>query len=206
MPNIKLLGDLATSPYTCKVRIVLGEKNIPFDYVPESLVGGEANPAIPYNPLGKVPVIVMDDGNAIFDSRVIIGYLELLAPSPALLPPGGMERVAVRRWEALGDGLCDAGRACKQEGKRPNKNPDVRHKQTRKFERGLEMASKELGDNQWCHGNAYSLADIAIGTAIAWIGFFYPQNDPRKRHPNLRALHQRLMQRPVFASATTPFV
>jgi glutathione S-transferase len=156
-----------------------------------------------------VPVIVVDGTEEIFDSRVIVEYLEWLAPSPALIPPEGMERMDVKRWEALGDGICDAGGIWMKERRRKeNKSQEVIDRQSRKFERGIEMASKKLGDNQWCHGNAYSLADIAIGSAYAWMAMRYPDgaNDWNKRYPNLVALHERLMQRPAFASTTPPVV
>ncbi len=206
MPHIQLLGGLS-SPFTRKIRILIAEMNIPFDYLPEN-PAGEINQIIPHNPLGKVPVIIVDGTQEIYDSRVIIEYLEWLSPSPALIPPGGMERIAVKRWEALADGICDAGVVCQLEHRRPpeKKHQVAIHRQTRKFERGVEMASKQLGDNQWCHGNAFSLADIAIGTAMEWIGLRYPDNDPRKRYANLKALHERLMQRPAFASTAPPLI
>ena len=204
MPHLTLLGDSATSPFNCKVRIVLDEKKLPYDYMPHSLAGGEANRVIKLNPLSKIPVLVVDDQEAIFDSRVIIEYLEYLSPSPALLLTG-MERVRVRRWEALADGICEAGRTCKFEYKRSHIDQEIIRRHSGKYVRGLEWVSTLLGDQQWCHGNAFSLADIAIGTAIAWIGFHYPDNDPRKRHGNLDALYQRLMKRPAFALATEAF-
>lgn len=204
MPRLTLLGDRDTSPYCCKVRIILGEKNLPYEYVSHALAQGGDNPVLRHNPLGLVPVLVIDDQDAVFDSRVIVEFLECLATSPVLLP-SGLERAAVRRWEALGDGICDAGRTCKHENKRADTRIEVVRKQTVRYERGLERASQLLGRNTWCHGNAYSLADIAIGTALAWIGAYAPDNDPRDRYPNLKALYERLMQRPAFETATLPF-
>jgi glutathione S-transferase len=198
MPKIELLGGMA-SPFTRKVRIVFAEKGVPFDMKPGP-TAGEDNPVIPHNPLGKIPVILVD-GKAIYDSSVIVEYLDTLTPSPMLLPPVGIERVAVKRWESLGDGICDAGVGCMGEKRRTeNKSQEYIDRQMHKFERGIATAAKELGSNTWCHGNAFSLADIAIGTAIAYIEFRFPDNGWRRQYPNLHALHERLMQRPAFAS------
>ena len=202
MPRIQLLGGMA-SPFTRKVRIVFGEKNVPFDMAPGPTAGDD-NPVIPHNPLGKIPVIIVDGKQAIYDSSVIVEYLDTLTPTPALLPPVGLDRVAVKRWESLGDGICDAGVGCMGEKRRTaNQSQEYIDRQTHKFERGIAAAAKELGGNTWCHGNAFSLADIAIGTAVAYIEFRFPENDWRERYPNLHALHERLMQRPAFA-LTTP--
>lgn len=198
MPVITLLGGYS-SPFTRKVRIVFAEKGIPFT-LQMATTAGEDNPVIPRNPLGKIPTILVDDREALYDSRVITEYLDTLTPSPALLPPPGMDRVAVKRWEALGDGICDAGVACMGEKRRTeNQSREYIERQCRKFERGIAVAARDLGSNQWCHGNAFSLADIAIGTAVGYIGFRFPEFDWRKRYPNLNDLHERLMERPAFA-------
>lgn len=199
MPKIELLGG-PSSPFTRKVRIVFAEKNIPFELVRVS-TAGEDNPIIPRNPLGKIPTIIIDGTQHLYDSSVIVEYLDTLVPSPALLPPVGMDRVAVKRWESLGDGICDAGVGCMGEKRRTaNQSQEYIERQIHKFERGIATASKELGDRQWCHGNAYSLADIAIGMAVGYIGFRFPEYDWKKLYPNLNALHERLLQRPAFAS------
>ena len=211
MPHIRLFGA-RTSPFARKIRIVLAEKNISFDYHPESTVGerGKAsNTIIHHNPLGKVPVIVVDGKLDIYDSRVIEEYLEWLVPAPALLPPEGMDRVMVKRWEAMADGICDAGGIWMKERRRKeNPNQENIDLQARKFERGIEQASRQLGGNQWCHGNAYSLADIAIGSAFAWMCMRHPQKagEWKKQYANLEALHDRLMQRSAFASTIPPVV
>lgn len=207
MPHIKLIGA-KTSPFTRKIRIILAEKNIAFEYLPES-TQGEQSPVIKHNPLGKVPVIIVDAEMEIYDSRVIEEYLEWLVPSPTLLPPEGMDRIMVKRWEALADGISDAGGIWMKERRRKELiSQDVIDRQTRKFERGIEQASKMLGSSQWCHGDAYSLADIAVGSAFGWMMMRNPARVDawKQSYPNLNAHYERLMQRPAFASTVPPTV
>ena len=103
---MKLIGSL-TSPYVRKVRIAAMEKHIDLEFVvdvpwnPDTKVGE-------YNPLGKVPVLVQDDGATVFDSRVIVEYLDTVTPVSRLIPEGNRQRIAVKRWEALADGVTDS--------------------------------------------------------------------------------------------------
>ena len=113
---MKLIASL-TSPYARKVRIVLAEKKIDCDLVEDSPWVPETT--VPdYNPLGKVPVLVLDDGTTLFDSRVIVQYLDTVSPVSRLIPETGRQRIAVKRWEALADGICDAAAAIVLERKR----------------------------------------------------------------------------------------
>src|SRR5262245_29000821 len=94
-----------TSPYARKVRIVLGEKRIAC----EELVPSAARIDLSQkNPLAKVPTLELDDGTLLFDSVVIVEYLDALVPEPRLIPEPPLARALVRRWEALADGICDA--------------------------------------------------------------------------------------------------
>ncbi len=201
MPKITLLGGNA-SPFTRKVRIVLAEKNIAYEQI-KAATAGEDNPVIPVNPLGKIPTIIIDGQNSLYDSSVIAEYLDTIAPVPLLLPPPGLDRVEVKRWESLGDGICDAGVALMGERRRTvetERSQEFIARQYNKFERGIAVAAKELGDRQWCHGNAFTLADVALVTAIDYIEFRFPELDWRKRYPNLDAYQARLTKRPAFAS------
>lgn len=199
MPQITLLGGYS-SPFTRKVRIVFAEKGIAFT-LEQATTAGEDNPVIPRNPLGKIPTIIVDGSQSIYDSRVIVEYLETIAHSPALLPVGGMDRVMVKRWEALGDGICDAGVACMGEKRRTaNQSQDYIDRQLNKVKRGIAVAAKELGDKPWCHGGTHTLADIALGTALGYIAFRFPDYDWQTAYPNLKAFHDRMMARPAFAS------
>ena len=197
---MKLLGSVP-SPYTRKVRIVLAEKKIECEF--ESVdVNPPENPVNAFNPLGKVPALVMDDGTALFDSRVIAEFLDAVSPLARLIPDENRERVAVRRWEALADGCLDAGLLIRYESLRPNKERSAAWtaKQTGKLKRGLAMIAAELGERPWCHGDRYTLADIAVGCCLGWVEFRKPAGiDWRSAYPNLDRYYDRLMERPAFA-------
>lgn len=195
---MKLIGSL-TSPYVRKTRIVLAEKKIDYDFVLES-PWVEGNAVVKYNPLGKVPVLVLDDDSTLFDSRVIVEYLDNMTPNNKLLPASGRERITVKRWEALGDGICDAAAAAFLEAKRPKKlqDPAWVERQRGKVAAGLEALSEEVGESPWCFGNSLTLADIAVGAALGYLVFRFGDIDWQAAHPNLARLYEKLMQRPSF--------
>ena len=142
---MKLLGSTA-SPYTRKVRIVLAEKKIECEFEAVD-VNPADNPVNAHNPLGKVPTLMLDDGTALFDSRVIVEFLDNVSPLSRLIPDENRERVAVRRWEALADGALDAGLLIRYESLRPKKEQSAAwtDKQLGKLQRGLDMIALELG-------------------------------------------------------------
>jgi glutathione S-transferase len=197
---MKLLGSVP-SPYTRKVRIVLAEKKIDCDFEVAD-VNPPDNPVNAVNPLGKVPTLMLDDGTALFDSRVIVEFLDAVSPLSRLIPEENRERVAVRRWEALADGALDAGLLIRYESLRPKKEQSAAwsSKQVGKLKRGVAMIAAELGDKSWCHGDRYSLADIAVGCCLGWVEFRKPGNiDWRSEYPNLDRFYSKLMERPAFA-------
>lgn len=196
---MKLIGSL-TSPFVRKVRVVLAEKKIDADLVIDSPWADDTH--VPqFNPLGKVPVLVLDDDMRLFDSRVIVEYLDHAAPNNRLLPVPNRERIAVRRWEALADGICDAAANVFLEARRPDgeRSEAWIARQRAKVTAALQSAAEELGTNAWCLGNAFTLADIAMGCALGYLAFRFPDIDWRAAHPNLAGLHDKLMRRPSFA-------
>ncbi len=197
---MKLLGAVP-SPYTRKVRIVLAEKKIDCDFEVVDVLPPE-NPVNALNPLGKVPTLMLDDGTALFDSRVIVEFLDSVSPISRLIPDDNRERVAVRRWEALADGSLDAGLLIRYESLRPKKeqSKDWSEKQIGKLRRGLAMLAAELGDKAWCHGDRYTLADIALGCCLGWVAFRKPGGvEWRGEYDNLARHYDKLMERPAFA-------
>jgi glutathione S-transferase len=103
---MKLIGSVP-SPYVRKVRVVMAEKKLEYQFVLEDVWAADTT-ITASNPLGKVPCLVMEGGEALFDSRVIVEYLDTLSPVGKLIPPSGRERTEVKTWEALADGLLDA--------------------------------------------------------------------------------------------------
>jgi glutathione S-transferase len=201
---LKLVSS-PTSPYARKVRIALAEKKIEYEVEQTSPWEGD-NPVHAYNPLGKLPVLVLDDGTCLFDSRVIVEYLDSVSPVSRLIPEPARQRIVVRRFEALGDGVCDATGLVVVEKRRPSRqqSPEWIERQQRKIAAGVEEFARELSDKQWCNGEAYSLADIATGCALGYLDLRYPELDWRGRYDNLARLAERLDKRPSFADTRPP--
>jgi len=196
---MKLIGAPA-SPYVRKTRIVMAEKKIDYEYVIEN--PWDAASKVPeYNPLGKIPTLVMEDGGAVFDSRVIVEYLDTVNPVNKLIPASGRARVEVRCWEALADGICDAAIAARLESNRPKnqQSPESIKRQLGKVDQALAAASRGLGDKPWCSGNTFTLADVATGVALGYLTFRFPQIEWRKDYPNLAKLADKLALRNSFA-------
>ncbi len=198
---MKLIGSY-TSPFVRKVRIVLAEKKMECEFEIDS--PWTADSAVPnHNPLGKIPVLLLDDGTPLFDSRVIVEYIDNVTPNNKLFPAPNRERIEVKRWEALADGLLDAAVAALLEGKRPDgeKSAGWIERQLGKVDRSLAFMADELGEKNFCMGTHFSMADIAVGTALGYLNFRFPAIDWQERHANLAKLYDKLMQRPSFAES-----
>ncbi|MEY2771495.1 MAG: putative GST-like protein YibF [Pseudomonadota bacterium] len=198
---MKLIGS-ATSPYVRKVRIVLAEKKLECEFVTEDVWSADTRMA-QTNPLGKVPALVMEGGEVIHDSRVIVEYLDALSPVGKLIPGTGRERAEVKTWEALADGVLDASVLARLEatwGGRSDaqRSPAWIERQLGKVDAALLAMARGLGDRPWLHGIHMSLADIAVGCALGYLDFRFPQVPWRERHPQLAQYQSRLMQRQSF--------
>lgn len=198
---MKLFGSPG-SPFARKVRIVLEEKHIPHEYI---IARGSApgSPVPQFNPLGKVPTLVLDDGRAVYDSPVIVEYLDTLGSGPRLIPDAPVERIEVRRWEALGDGIAEATVAINHGRREPAEKqhaPDWFERQQAKVDRGLAVMEKDLGKAEFCFGGRFTLADIAAGYALGYLDFALPEIDWRKAHPVLARLAERLAARASFST------
>ena len=201
---MRLIGAV-TSPYVRKVRVVLAEKKLDYKFLPENVWADDTQIGAA-NPLGKVPCLVMDGQDAVFDSRVIVEYLDTLSPVGKLIPPSGRQRVEVKTWEALADGLMDAAILARLERTWPGRAESERSpawidRQMKKVHDALTAMSAGLADKPWCsQGVHLSLADIAVGCALGYLDFRFPELDWRARHANLAVLlDDRLMARPSFA-------
>jgi glutathione S-transferase len=196
---MKLIGSL-TSPYVRKVRIVAAEKRIEYEWSLENPWGTETAVA-QFNPLGKVPVLILDDGSTLFDSRVICEFLDNVSPLAKLLPQGNRERIQVKRWEALADGVLDAGVAVRLENNRAanERSPGWIERQQQKVEQGLDAMENDVGAQAWCAGQSFGLADICVAACLGWLDFRFPQNDWRAGRPNLARHVAKLAERPSIA-------
>ena len=203
---MKLIGSL-TSPYVRKVRVVMAEKKLDYQHELEDVWGNDK--IVKSNPLGKVPCLVLSGGEAIFDSRVIVEYLDTRSPVSRLIPEGSRERIEVRTWEALADGLLDAAILARLEQTWPGRSAEQRcqawiDRQMHKVTASVAAISTGLADKPWCSGIYLSLADIAVGCALGYLDFRFPQVDWRGPHPNLAKLADKLATRASFIDTLPP--
>jgi len=203
---MKLIGAL-TSPYVRKVRIVMAEKKLDYQFVLEDVWTSDA--ILESNPLGKVPCLVLEGGEAVFDSRVIVEYLDSRSPVGRLIPESHRERVEVRTWEALADGLLDAAILARLEQTWPGRSAEQRSqawidRQMTKVQASLVAMTRGLGERAWCSGNHLSLGDISVGCALAYLDFRFPAIDWRTVHPRLTRLYDKLATRQSFIDTAPP--
>ena len=198
---LKLIGA-TTSPYVRKVRIVMAEKKLDYAFVQENVWAADTTISHA-NPLGKVPCLIMEAGEALFDSRVIVEYLDILSPVGRLIPASGRERAEVKTWEALADGLLDAAILARLEATWAGRTEAQRSqvwidRQLGKVHDSLKAMSTGLGDKPFCSGIHLTLSDIAVGSALGYLDFRFPEIDWRDTHPNLAKLQEKLMQKQSF--------
>jgi glutathione S-transferase len=203
---MKLIGSY-TSPYVRKVRVVFAEKKLDYSFELENPWSPDAKVGAS-NPLGKVPCLVMEDGSPMYDSRVIAEYLDTLTPVCKLLPANSRDRANVKVWEALADGVVDAAVLAYVE--RTQRPEERRHqpwvdRQIGKVHAGLAVMADNLGEQPFCMGIHYTLADVAVGCTLGWLAFRFPEIDWRGDYPNLARLFDKLSERPSFRD-TVPFV
>ena len=193
---MKLLGS-NTSPYVRKARLVLLEKSIPHEYVidspqePGSLV-------LQVNPLGRIPALILDDGFCVFDSTVIAEYVDTLSESQVLIPrDDAIARLRVKRWESLADGIMDSAIMVRIESIRPPEKQDaaILELHNTAITKALAFASQSLGAQTWCEGDAITLADLALVSALLYLDLRQAERDWRGSHKNLVTWFERISAR-----------
>ncbi|HUQ73490.1 MAG TPA: glutathione S-transferase N-terminal domain-containing protein [Burkholderiales bacterium] len=189
------------SPFARKARVALIEKGLAH----ETVVQNPWQSTIAENPLGKVPVLILDDGTVIHDSSVIVEYLETLSAPPRLIPDDARQRVVHKQIEAIADGLCDAVVLIVTERSRPpdKQSPEWIARQARKLPAALDELERLLGAGECFTEHGFGLAEIAAGCALGYLDLRYPELDWRAGRSRLAALAKRLAERPSFA-ATLP--
>jgi len=199
---MKLIGS-TTSPYVRKVRVVMAEKKLDYQFLTEDVWSTDTAIGTS-NPLGKVPCLIMEGGEAVFDSRVIVEYLDTLSPVGKLIPPSGRERAEVKTWEALADGLLDAAILARLEATWPGRSeaqrcPAWMDRQMEKIQAALKAMSHGLGEKPFCSGIHLSLSDVAVGCALSYLNFRFSHIEWRTTYPNLARLADKLALRQSFA-------
>ena len=187
------------SPYARKVRVVALEKHIDIA-LEEVVLGADDSPVAQYNPLGKIPVLILDDDVGLYDSRVIIEYLDARTPVTKLMPSEVRLRIEVIRWGALADGICDAAVAIMLERRKPETQQAEKfiEKQYAKVENGLAVLNKDISKKKWCVNETFSLADIAVGCMLGYIGLRLKDLNWQDKYLNLAKHYTILSKRPSF--------
>ena len=198
---MKLIGAI-TSPYVRKVRIVMAEKKLDYQLLHEEVWSTQTQIS-EFNPLGKVPCLIMEGGEALFDSRVIVEYLDTLSPVGKLIPSSGRERAEVKTWEALSDGVLDACILARLEQTWAGRSEQERSKawidrQMGKVTTSLAAMEKGLSDKPFCCGIHLSLADISVGCSLGYLDFRFPDLNWRDSHPELGRLFEKIKTRTSF--------
>ena len=187
------------SPYARKVRIALAEKSIPFELRTE--VPWDSTTETPrYNPLEKLPVLLLEDGGSVYESRFILEWLEAKYPQPPMLPDDTDGKLAARHVEVLCDGVCDACVLLFWERHRAPEHQSAEWiaRQRRKVDGGLRAIAQLAGERAFVVGDRFGLADIAVGTLLGYLSVRFPELPWRMTYPNLAALSEQLEQRASF--------
>lgn len=189
------------SPYARKVRIALAEKGIAFELLTE-VPWNDTTSTPKFNPLEKLPVLILEDGSSVYESNYILQYLELKYPTPPMLPADVDGILAARKLEVLCDGVCDALVLTFFERMRGDgASPEWTARQRRKIDGGVKEMARLVGKGDWAVGDRFSLGDIAAGTLVGYMTVRFPELPWRTQYPNLAALSDRLEQRPSFKNS-----
>ncbi len=192
-----------TSPYARKVRVVAIEKGLGAR-LELDLASPWPDPAaiVPFNPLGKIPVLVGDDGLVLYDSPVICEYLDANGGGPKLVPAAGRERWEVLRRQALADGMLDAAVAIVLEGRRP---PGERSTDApRRAAEAIRRAVAAIGTDVPPPAAPFDLGAIAIAVALGYLDFRLPELGAGAAHPALRDWWHTVRERPSLAATRPP--
>lgn len=201
---MKLIGNY-TSPYVRKISVIMLEKGITFEFVNESPWQEESH--VPqYNPLGKVPALVVKPEEVWYDSAIIAEYLEQLKVAPALLPVDALSSLKVRQIEVLADGVCDAALVIVRHQMLPPEQQSETEllRQRNKIQRGLDALEKHAAAGEWLNGENLTLADIATACTIGYLNFRRVVPNWCVDRPALVKLAEKMFQRESFARTVPP--
>lgn len=168
--------ETKTAPTPRRVRIFLAEKSIPMDYVQVDIEKGEnlSKEMRQKNPIGKVPILELDDGTCISESDAICTYFEALQPDPSLLGSTALEKATISMWQRQVEfGLFMQVGMCFQHSTgyfkdRMTPVPEFGKQAGINASKFLHLLNKRLADNEFIAGDSFSIADI---TALCSIDF-----------------------------------
>jgi glutathione S-transferase len=197
-PSMKLHWS-PRSPYVRKVMVALHEVGLSdrVETVRTVVAVTQPNAVLQRdNPLSKIPTLVLDDGSALYDSRVICEYFDTLHAGPPLIPTVGVERWTALRRQALADGLLDLLLVWRQELSRPAEQRSHAHLTAydNKVTAALHILENEVGS---LRTTVFGIAHIAIGCTLSYADFRFPELGWRSGRPKLEAWHRDFEARPT---------
>jgi len=186
------------SPYVRKVMIAIAEIGLQDRVKTVRTVAGGTTPHLELmkiNPVGKIPTLELPDGTAIYDSPVIIEYLDTLHEGPKLFPASWPERLVALRRHALGQGMLDNALPLLAEGFRPPEKQSEPHKALWRAKLVACVAALEHEADDLAEG-PFTVGHIAIGVALGYLDFRFADLRWRDGHPKLSAWHAQFNARP----------
>lgn len=177
------------SPYARKVRVLALEKGIHLELIDEDLAN-KSKTLVESNPLGKVPTLILDSGETIYDSVVICQYIEELNDKPMLIPKSGKARYEVLKWESMADDMVTTAIYAYMEKIR---HPQDFHAQfIRNSENSILNGYKYI-ESHLDQLKNFDLGSIAVASAIGYIHFRLPH---LKVQGKLAQWYETINQRP----------
>lgn len=199
---MKLFGS-PTSPYVRKARVLIEEKNLPVEFVVED-PWIDGSPIIEKNPLSKIPVLEIAPNDFIFESVLVVHFLDHV-DGRSFTPRDPVGYWEAQRWQSLGNGIIDAAIARVLETRRPDEKqmPEKLAREEARIQRAIALAEANFKGGEFLVGNRYSLADLIVGVALQYVDFRYP-HDWRAASSKLAAWHAVIAARPAFVKTLPP--
>ncbi len=193
------------SPYGRKVAIALIEKNISYDVIYD-MPWGEGSCTPQYSPLEQLPILILDNGERVYDSSFILDWIDLVYPHPPLMPSATDALIVERRLKMLGERLMEVIHSITFELQRPEPGASWVDRQSRKMRGALAEIDRQVGARRPSEGKFLSLGDIAVGTTLLVVEFLIANKfveplkvlDWQNGHPNLVAYAEALETRESF--------
>ncbi len=197
------------SPWARKVRILLIEKGLDAEIVND--VPWSPATAVPqFNPLEKLPILITDEGESIYESRLIVEWIELNYPEPRMIPCDKEGYILTKKLEVLADGVLDAMLLYMFARRQQPLDQEWSDRQERKVHGGVTEIARQIGGRRFAVGDRFSLADAAVGAMLGSLAFgrqsfpiAVPQGDWSDNFPDLARYFDNLSLRPSLA-ATVP--
>lgn len=199
---MKLYGS-TTSPYVRKARVLVREKNLPCEFVVSDPWPDDST-IIAKNPFSKVPVLEIGPDNYLFESVLVVHYLDNVDGRP-LTPNDPAGYWQAQWWQALGNGIIDAGIARIMEMRRPEDKqmPEKIVREEKRIQRAIGLAESAVKSGEFLVGRRFSLADLVLGVGLQYTDFRYP-HDWRSKHPGLAEWHAGITRRKSFEETLPP--